>query len=459
MKIRNKIITLFLILSLVTPILYTNVFAENEIKNTNLISTKEEISASEENLTQTREEENTNTKKFYDNTDPLPDIKIYSQAAILVDTRTGKVLYNKNSKERKYPASLTKILTAILVIEKCKMDDKVVVDYDSIMAVPSGYTIAALQVGEELTVKQLLQLLLIQSANDAANVLAKHVAGSIEEFAEMMNKKVKEIGCLDTHFTNPSGKHDDNHYTTAYDLALIMDYCLNNDTFLELTSSKSCIIPATNKYAERVYANSNDLLILDTREMEDNYYYPYAISGKTGYTSQANNCLVSAAIKDGIKLICVVLDGLRTDEGLSARFMDTKNLFEYGYNTFTIRKLRENGAIAKQIEVSNATNNTKELDLLINSEINVLIKQADLNKEIEPEIILKENIEAPIQKGDVLGKIKYSIEGITYEADLVASHEVKKNNFLFLLFQVVVMISVIFLLFKIIKTQEDENII
>lgn len=396
-------------------------------------------------------------KSFIENTDPLPDIPIYSKAAILVEPNTGKILYNKNGKEKKYPASTTKILTAIIVIENCKLDDKVVVDYDSIIEVPSGYTIAALQVGEELTVKQLLQVLLIHSANDAANVLARHVSGSIEEFANLMNKKAEEIGCKDTHFTNPSGKHDDDHYTTAYDLALMMDYCLDNETFFELVSSKSCIIPPTNKYTERVFTNTNELLVMDTREMDDNYYYPYAIAGKTGYTSQANNCLVAAAIKDDVKLISVVLDGVRTDEGLSARFMDTKTLFEYGYNNFTIRKLHENGAIVTQIEVKNATNDTKNLDLLINKDINVLIKQIDINSKIEPEITLKENIEAPIQKGDILGKAKYTIDGVEYEADLIAANEVKKDNFLFFMFEILLIGIIIFLIYKIMNNKHNNN--
>ena len=383
--------------------------------------------------------------------DEKEQLNIYAESAILVDSNTGKILYNKNAKEKKYPASTTKILTAILTIENCNLDDKVVVDYDSIAIVPAGYTVATLQVGEELTVKQLLEVLLIHSANDAANVLAKHVSGSIEKFADMMNEKAKEIGCKDSHFLNPSGKHEDDHYTTAYDLTLIMKYCMNNETFRSITSEKSCIIPETNKYPQRVYTNSNELLIVDTREIASNYYYPYAISGKTGYTTEAKNCLVSIARKDNLELICVVLGCLRTEDGLSARFVDTKTLYEYGYNTYTIKKLRENGAIAKQIEVPNATKETKDLDLLIKDDINVLIKQKDLNSEIEPEIILNENISAPIAQGDVLGKIKYTIEGIDYFSDITASHTVKKDNSLFLIIQIILLFIIIFIIYKIIS--------
>lgn len=455
MKNKKKIIALIIliILSLVTPLYSTSlVFADNEVTAT----LQSEVQTTE----QSTEEDQTSTStktKFIDTTDPLPDIPVYSKAAILVDTRTGKILYDKNAKERKYPASTTKILTAILTIENCNLDDKVVVDYESIALVPSGYTVAALQVGEELTVKQLLQMLLVPSANDAANVLAKHVGGSIESFASMMNTKANEIGCLDSHFTNPSGIHDENHYSTVYDFALLMDYCIKNPTFVELASYKSCIIPATNKYEERIYTNTNEMFNKDTRDISSNYYFPYLIAGKTGYTSQANNCLVSAAEKDGLKLICVVFDGIRTDEGLSARFADTKTIYEYGYNTYTVMKLRENGAIAKQIEVSNATKDTKNLDLLIADDINVLIKQENINDKIEPEFILNENIEAPIQKGDILGKIKYTIEGVEYESNLTASHEVEKDNFIFFMFQVILIIFILYLIYKLMKSKNTKH--
>ena len=173
-------------------------------------------------------------------TSDAANVKIYSEAGILMDAKTGKILYNKNAKEKKYPASTTKILTAIIVLENCKnLDEMATVDVDSINSVPSGYTVAALQVGEEISVKNLLQLLLVHSANDAANVLAKHVSGSIESFSDMMNAKAKEIGCENSHFVNPNGKHDPDHYSTAYDLSLIMNYCMKNETFRSFSSALS----------------------------------------------------------------------------------------------------------------------------------------------------------------------------------------------------------------------------
>ena len=161
-----------------------------------------------------------------------PDIS--AGAAILLDSNTEKIIYSKNKSERMYPASTTKILTAILTIENCNLDDIVTVPYEAVYSIPSGYSVAALQPGEQLTVEQLLKVMLVHSANDAANVLAYHVSGSIEGFANLMNQKVSELGLTNTHFTNPSGMHDENHYTTAYDLAIIMKYCMKNSTFRNL---------------------------------------------------------------------------------------------------------------------------------------------------------------------------------------------------------------------------------
>lgn len=385
------------------------------------------------------------------------NLEITSEAALLIDTNTGKVLYGKNENEKKYPASITKILTAILVIENCNLDDKVTVSYDAISIVPSGYSVAALQVGEELTVEELLKVLLIHSANDAANVLAEHVAGSIESFASMMNSKATELGCKNSHFVNPSGKHEKDHYSTATDIAIIMKYCMQNPTFKSIASSKSCIIPATNKYEERVFTNTNELLNVDTREIESNYYYKYAIAGKTGYTTEAKNCLVSIAKKDDLELICVVLGAGKTANGLSARFIETKKIYEYGFNTYTIAKLREQGAIAKQIQIENATKETKDLDLLISKDIIVLIKQQDLNKEIEPEITLNENLSAPIAIGAKVGTIKYNIEGIEYEADLVSAHEVKKSSTLFYIIQFILIAFILFILYKLFYNKKNRK--
>ena len=211
-----------------------------------------------------------NISKCYASTENLD---ISAESAILIDSSSERVLYSKNENEKMYPASTTKILTAILTLENCKLDDVVTVPYEAIITIPSGYSVAALQTGEQLTVEQLLKLMMVHSANDAANVLAFHVSGSISSFANLMNQKVADLGLTNTHFTNPSGMHDENHYTTAHDLAILMKYCMKNSTFRSLAGLKSCTIPATNKYEERIFKTTNDLLIYDNRDVESNYYY------------------------------------------------------------------------------------------------------------------------------------------------------------------------------------------
>ena len=374
--------------------------------------------------------------------------EISADAAILIDSSSEKVLYSKNENQKMYPASTTKILTAILTIENCKLNDVVTVPYEAISSITSGYSVAALQAGEQLTVEQLLQVMLVHSANDAANVLAFHVSGSIENFAELMNNKVSELGLTNTHFTNPSGMHDENHYTTAYDLAIIMKYCMKNDTFRSLSSLKYCTIPATNKYDVRVFNTTNELLIYDNRDVSSNYYYKYAIAGKTGYTTQAKNCLVSVAKKENLELICVVLSAGIYPNNVSAKFVDTKSIFDYGYNNYTIKKLREKDAIATQIEIGNGTKETRNLDLLISDDLSALVTQDEFDTEFEPQIELQDNLFAPIAQGQVVGKITYTIDGIQYSSNLLASHSVEQSGFITIVVQIILVILILFLLYK-----------
>ena len=375
----------------------------------------------------------------------MPDIT--AGAAILIDSYSGKILYGKNENERMYPASTTKILTAILAIENCNLNDVVTVPYEAISSIPSGYTVVPLQVGEQLTVYQLLQVMMVRSANDAANVLAYHISGSIDSFATVMNNKIAELGLKNTHFCNPSGQHDENHYTTASDLAILMQYCMKNSTFRSLAGLKSCILPSTNKSSERVFTTTNDLLTYDNREVSSNYYYPYAIAGKTGYTTAAKNCLVSVSDKDDFELICVVLSVGIYPNNLSGKFIETKKIFDYGYSNYMIKKLREKDAIATSIEVSDGTKETKNLDLLLSNDITAVIPQNVSDESYEPEIKLEDNISAPIYQGQILGKIVYNIDGIEYSADLKAAHNVDISSFFKLAVQTVLVILILYFLY------------
>lgn len=389
----------------------------------------------------------------------LPEIS--AEAAILIDSSSDKVFYGKNENQQMFPASITKVLTAILVLENCKLNDIVTVPNEAISSIPYGYSIAALQLGEQLTVNQLLQLMMVHSANDAANVLAFHVSGSIDNFADLMNQKVNELGMMNTHFTNPSGMQDQNHYTTANDLSILMKYCMKNNTFRNLAGLKSCSIPATNKYGVRNFSTTNHLLINSEANIANNSYYEYAIAGKTGFTTEAKNCLTSVASKDGLELICVVLASGVNANGTSTKFSDSKILFEFGYQNYGIKNLLEQGYTVSTTAIPNATSETSSLDLVAASDISVLMKNSEMGNDMKPEIVLNSNLYAPISQGQVVGKVVYTIDGVQYDSDLIASHSVIPNASNITVLSILLLIFVLFVLFlllfpkkKAIKKQE-----
>lgn len=379
--------------------------------------------------------------------------ELASKAAILMDTKTGKVIYSKNENEKMYPASTTKIVTAILTLENCNLNEIVTVSYDTVMSIPDGYSSASLQIGEQLTVEQLLQLLLVHSANDAANALAEYVGGSVDSFVSMMNTKMNELGLSHTHFTNTFGMHDENHYTTAQDLAMIMKYCMKNQDFRKLAGSASCAIPATNKYGTRRYSSTNELII-----PTNSNYYPYLTSGKTGYTSQAGDCLVSCSYKDNLELLCVILGG-KMINGTSTRFSETKSLYQYGYDNYSVRTLLNTNDVVTQIEVPNGTKDTKNLDLLANHSICALLENNISEDELVFEINLKEDRKAPIEQGDNLGSVIYTVDGIEYKTDLLASHSVEKSKLFNYILEIGIVILMLVLLYKIFFDRKKKKLV
>ena len=377
----------------------------------------------------------------------------YSPSTLLMDLDSGKILYSKNANTRMYPASTTKIMTAILTIENCQLTDTAVASHNAIYSVPSGYTHASIQEGEELTIEQLLNVLLIPSANEAASILAEHIAGSVEAFADMMNEKAVEIGCKDTHFVNPNGVHDENHYSTAYDLALIGKYAMQYDVFRDIASKTSCSLPATDKYPreDRLFNTTNDLLRENYSRAANNYYYPYATAGKTGYTDAAQNCIVATAKKDDISLLAVVLHGERTEDGLSQRALDCKTLFEYGFNNYKQEVIAHKGDVAREIEVSGGTNDSKNLNLVYSEDITALVP---INYDVSsttPNVKLTENMYAPISEGTNLGSVTFSIDGFDYSCDLLASHTVYKSDMSKTVIELCLVLVFLFLFAKVLK--------
>lgn len=380
------------------------------------------------------------------------DLSLYSEAAVLIDSNTGKVLYEKDADKKMYPASTTKIMTAILTIENCNLDDIVKVNYNAISTIPSGYSTAELITDEELTIKQLLEVLLVHSANDAANVLAMHVGGSIDSFVSMMNSKAQELGCNNTNFTNAYGLQDENHYSTAHDLSLIAQYCMKNSTFRSFVSQPSCTITATNKHDVRKFNNTNDLI-----RSSSSYFCDYCIGIKTGYTKEAKNCLISAANKNGFEVIGVVLGADLTENNLSARYVDTVQMFEYAYNTYAIKKLAVKDDVITQTTIYNGTKDTKNLDVLLSKDITALVNLSNSEDSITPTITLDGNLSAPLSAGTIVGSVSYTVGDSTYTADLIAAHDVEKSDFLILIFMIILIITILFTLFKLIRNSTRKN--
>lgn len=373
------------------------------------------------------------------------NLTLFSKGAVLMESSTGQILYGKDENTKLYPASTTKILTAILAIENCKLTDKITASYDAVMSIPSGYSNAAIQPGETLTCQELLDMFLIHSANEVGNIFAEHISGSIESFSTLMNKKAEELGCKNTHFTNPSGIHDEEHYSTAYDMALIARYCMKNETFRNTVSKVSCTIEPTEKYDKRYFKNTNDLI-----DPSSNFYTDYVIGTKTGYTSQAKHCLISSGLKNNLELITVVLGAGSSKE----RYSDTLDLFEYGYSNYQIKKIATKNSIIDDITIENATKDTANLSLLIENDITGIIP-ANLNlTDLNYSITLKDSISAPIEEGEILGKVTYNISGYEYSSNLIANHSVEEFDVALVLKQILLSLLVLFILSKLLLSKK-----
>ena len=265
--------------------------------------------------------------------------------------------------------------------------------------------------------------MLLPSANDAANALAEHVAGSIESFSAMMNTKAIEIGCKNTNFTNPSGLHQKEHYSTAYDLYLIGKEAIEQDTIKKVLNTTTYTLPSTNKYngEKRIFTTTNYLI----RKNLTKYYTESCIGGKTGYTDEAKNCVVEFAEKDGIQLTAVVMGENASVKG--KKFLDAKKMFEYVFKNYENKDIIKENATVEIIKIQNGTKDTRDLNVLASDGISILeIKDKNIeesNKKIE-----YSKVSAPISKGEVIGKVIFEYEGIKYTSDLIAENEVLESK-------------------------------
>ncbi len=260
---------------------------------------------------------------------------LYCNDNILMDAETGNVLFEKNGYSKIYPASTTKVLTAILVLENLPLDEKVVASQRAINSVPIGSSVMGIKQGEIFSVENLLYGLILPSGNDAAIVLAEAVSGNVDDFVVLMNSKANEIGCLNTHFSNPHGFYDESHYSTPYDMALILKYAMKYDEFRKIAQTKSWELPITNKTdTTRILKNNNRLL-----DEDYSIFYPYALGGKTGYTIESRGTYIGYAKKDDKLLIVGNFDGSQNINGKNARFLDAISLCDYGFLNYDKEKI------------------------------------------------------------------------------------------------------------------------
>lgn len=364
-------------------------------------------------------------------------IDIYAPNALLGRTDTGEILYEKNIDEKIYPASLTKLLTAILVVESCELDEIVTVSENAVKSVPSGYVNANLQVGEELTVEDLLYVMLIPSANDAANALAEYVGGNIESFSSMMNTRAKEIGCTGSNFTNPSGLHQEEHFSTTRDQFYIANEAIKNQIIKKIMNTTSYTLPQTNKYSgdPRIFTTTNYLL----QPSLSKFYTEECIGGKTGYTEYAKNCVIEYASKNDINLTAVILGEKATVKG--QKFLDAKKMFEYMFNNYSDKKIVRRNSEYKTINIKNGTKETKNLRILFKEDIDILMNKNSIENYEESVTYYKET--APINKGEVVGKINYKYNGRDYFVELIANNNVEKSNINI----IIIIILIIFFIF------------
>ncbi len=399
------VMALLLIFTFITPVYATGETVEEEVTT-----------------------EHPETTEYPDDPSRAPDL--VCGAAIVMDAASGQILYEKNAYDKKYPASITKILTTLVALEHgVNFDETITMSENAIWGIERDSTNIGLDVGEKVSVRDIMYATMVKSANECAYAVAELVAGDLESFANVMNKRIEEIGCQNTHFVTPNGLHDDNHYTCAYDMALITREALKNDTFREIAGTLSYVVPETNLADEtRPLWNGNRMI-----NPSEPYYYEYCKGGKTGYTTKANNTLVTFAEKDGLELICVILDC----DGWKYSYTDSKALYNYCYNNysyfyplsdFSFESDNENSKEDNTILSNYYTSlNHEMVDLVVDHNYSLLLHRSFDTTLIEKQIHLFDKAQE-----NVLGEIIFSYNGeqigstpITSTTPLLSSQMVK----------------------------------
>lgn len=359
-------------------------------------------------------------------------------AAVVVDGDNGDVLYDYNADKKMYPASITKVMTALLVLEaidakKLTLDTQLTASQTAISSITADSSNQNIKVGEVMTVEQLLYCELVASANETCNILAEAVAGSIDSFVEMMNARAAELGMKNTHFANPNGLQDANHYSTAYDIYLMCAEAMKHETFRTIVSTTDYTVPATNMSPKRHFYTTNALL---SGWRYAGYTYDKAIGIKTGSTDAAGQCLASAAVDaEGRTFYCVVLNSQNVTEanGDITRwsFKASKELLEWAFQNFTRVTLMDENSVMREVPVTLSEESDAVIVQPSGSLEATLPSDYDASK-AQFQIDLPASVEAPVEKGDKVGTVTLVYNGEEYGSlDLVAADSVARSQKLY----------------------------
>lgn len=364
--------------------------------------------------------------------------EFHGKNAILVDANYDEVLYEVGGHDKVYPASITKVMTALLTletIESGKLTAQTQITASATAAtIPKGSSTANIKAGEVLTVEQLLYCLLLSSANEAAQILAETVGGDIDTFVGMMNDKAKELGCENTHFANPHGFHDPDHYTTPYDITLFMKAAMEYDLFQKIVTSPNYTIPATNLSEQRTVRNTN---ALTSNWTYTGYLYTPGTGGKTGSTDEAGKCLVETAKKGDTYLISVVMgepETITLADGSEkvAQFYDTIQLLNWGFENFQRTVISEDSEVVAKVNVTLSTQSDQVMVRPSGSIARTLPKDVNVDEMEKVINLFNDTVEAPVEQGQVLGTMRLLYQGEEYGTlDLIADSSVERSELLY----------------------------
>lgn len=363
-----------------------------------------------------------------------PETESVSVMAVNLDS--GAVIYEKNAKQILFPASTVKIMTAIVALENINDLDTVIYASKNAVKKSSGTRMSPvnpIKEGEGFTARELLYALLVVGANDAANVLAEHVAGSIDDFCVMMNEKAKSIGATDTVFKNPTGLHDEGMVTTAYDMAKIASYAYSINDIVKFAGTTNYVIEKTELTDVRRYLNNRNRLILRVDGQKD-YFYRGVNGLSSGSTPQGGNCVIATAKKGSLSYLVVVMNAPEINE-VNCAYTDAHALLDFCFNNFSVHKVAGEGTLQCEIPVSLSAT-TDHVTLLAKEDISALLPNSvDIKNEIKLESLVYEDAKAPVSKGETFGELvaTYKNTIVLGRVELVSDQNIDRSALLFIL--------------------------